>query len=468
MHAVAFWYDLVCYRFMNVVSPETVRQYPTERVHQTTPIATHVHTQPTTGVASRAIDVLAPLTHLAPETNTMHRYAGHNAPGLARALHRMRRNRPANTDVNLPDVWGNTLLHTACASAGAGRQVAMLLKAGAHVNAVGPYGMTPLASALMARQWPAARRVQDAGGALNLGPFNEASERSFLANIFGIDGVTYLHGKALELEGAFDFGAYPRLAEAVEAFARACADPRAWSATMWSQGARALREAPSNNYLPCAEVRAKARAGVALLLPTGWRGHSVCMTILGARAVRANRNRSPAWLGHKPLQALQFKNGSPSSKQLTRMRNNRNRAPWLGKAVLWWLDATHGMGRHRAFARSCAHLAPSPQKAHNCTVANAKAGLLALLMLLRAQDGITEDATTYALLQLEYKRLTTFIRLYFLESYRAMHAAASSVARDPPDTVLMLRCETKLMASAKRRHLIAALRSACMHAAKRC
>ncbi len=397
----------------------------------------------------------------------MHRYAGHDAARLQQALRVMRSSGGTPKNVELLDTWGNTLLHSACATGGALPQVTMLLAAGAQVNAIGPYGLTPLATALMGQQWRAARLVAAAGGQLTLGPFNEPSERSFLANVFGIDGVTYLHGHAFELEGAFDFGVYPRLAEAVEAFAHTCADLSICSSSMWTQSAQALRDAASNNFLPCSTVQAKARAGTPLLLPTGWRGHSVCVAILGNQWVLADRNRWQPWSKYKALQPLCYR-GALTIKQLQRLRSNRIRPPWAGKVVLMWMDATHRLGRHQSLARTCARLAPKPQQAHNCTVANGKAGLLALLTLLRERNGSIETAATCSALQTEYKKLTTFVRLYFLERYRALHAVAGAASSDPPDTALVQRCEAKLYASKKRQPMLAALRAACMGATDRC
>ena len=453
---------------MSVVGPKALRRHVREHGLSMACVTTPATLKSSHRIVIKDRDSMLAGSPLPADLGAMHRYAGHDAKRLTLALQNIRRCSKPLADIGLANAWGNTLLHTACASVGASRQVSLLLKAGADVHAVGPYGLTPLAAALNARQWKSADRVAKAGGAVALGAFNEPSERSFLANVFGIDGVTYLHGQAFELEGAFDFGVYPRLAEAVEAFARTLADRSLISPELWTQSAQALREAPSHTYLPGRAVHACVRANAPTLLPTGWRGHSICIALLGKLAVRANRNRSSAWSGYKTLQPWRFHGGVISRKHLQCLIDNRGRSAWLGKGLLLWEDAAHRLKKTHALAHTCASLAPKPQKAHNCTVANAKAGLLALLILLRAQTGIHETDATRARLQREYKRLTTFIRLYFLERYRLLHAAPCAAGADPPDADLIEQCEAKLRASVSRRFCMAALRKACASEAQRC
>ena len=326
------------------------------------------------------------------------------------------------------DARGNTPLHHAAATPGQSRLVQQLLQQGADPNAVGSYGTRPLTSALWECQTRSASLLRAHGAVPEVGPLNEPSARSYLASVLGVSGVTVCNGVFLELMGALEAGVYPLLAHSWEHFSvQAGLDPAlAWPVL------RALQAAVPRACGPVAAVQAALAAGEVVIMPTGWRGHSVGAVFCGAAGalILANRAVPHTW------RLLRAPKGWRLRAMVAFLQASRRRSAAAGEWRMGWFNRIYRAPNNAPLQARLAACRLKTQHVGNCAIASGKAAVLAALLCLAEP----EKARTV------YKAFTAFLRYHTLKNYLQQHAAADAA---PMDAGLVDRCFAALQAGGR-------------------
>ena len=331
----------------------------------------------------------------------------------------------ATATIDTTDAWGRTALYVAADTPGGGACVAALLAHGAAPNIPGPMGIRAALCARLAGRGAECQLLQAAGGTLDLGPLNEASCRCLLAHLFGLAGTTALHGVRLPLMGGWPEAEYVRVGEALAAAVPQWPSTAALPAAALQRLAAAFRAVPETLCAAPESLLARMAAGQTVLLPAAQGvGQAVGVVWCGGVGVRANRHRRPFWRQRGRCTLLAQ---LPSAAQLAVLQGS-GLVQDGAEGPVW-----RALGRTRGGAlQQLLNLQPpAAQRVANCSTASATGVLYAGLALC--------GLDSLPLLRGTYKRLTTWIRYYWLLQILQRHGPGGG-STEPPDMALLARC----------------------------